>query len=236
MPLLPAPAGRTYVLKDLLVLAYDMGAYDGLASMGLVLPPENIIDARGCLEALGPAKGGAELPGVVEAALKDRPEVEFILHDTISEMNLMWKTEHEAAGVDGDSGLWDRMSVQHRQYVNGMTRVTNGTKARHIFVSHSATRFTTNSETKKQAEAVRVPGMPNVLLDVTGSSRALYTRNASLLLVTKTKLVKGQPTQYNLTAEVSDEWEGKSRYAHLLTGLLPPSLRYIYRKIGEVSE
>lgn len=203
-------------LSDVIWCAVDRGAVDGLLMSKVNVP--YLIDVRSLCEDFGAAKGTEHANTLVEATIKENPDVRVVVWDTISELDKVWQVELERTGGDEDSQwLYRKLLSRHRSHYSSAHKAALGRRV--LWLAHSAAITEARRDAPKSVEAqrraTRLPGGAEIKLDATGKGHDLYINNASLVLTIVIEEAKGKPTQRFVTSG-GTSFETKNRLQGLV--------------------
>lgn len=233
----PEKTGEKWVsLPDVCFVTFDQGALDGIHVEKLDVP---FIDAREMIADLGAIKGTFEALNALDDYLKEHPEVRFVVPDTVSEMDDLWG---EALGKNTEDtrAYYKLLGEMHTRAHAIVNKVCAPRGIVPIYLSHSKARVLASdaTEAQKRTQQVEKVGgtMNDIGLDINGSGRNLYSRNASLIFALKCKQLPNREPIYEAYPRGVDGFLGKDRLARVLNNPEPSHLGQILTKIANATK
>lgn len=227
----PEKTGEKWVdLTDIVWLSIDQGALDGLSVEKLNIP---FVPVRELMAAAGAVQGSMDALLLLESILSERPDVKFVVVDTLSELSERWMEVFTRASGDDTRSAYRQLGDTHTRWKARLDSICDARGVRVIFLAHSKARVLDDKATegqKKAAQAERV-GNDEIGLDIDGNGRHLYTRNASLVFAVKCKTSPKGENKYSVHCRGGDGFLTKDRLARLLNPEEPPDMRAIFKKI-----
>lgn len=229
------PAKRKIDLHDVLWMQTDAGGTAGFMEQRISVP---LIDVRQAIAKYGLLKGlNACMDLLGDYMAKVGPK--YIVVDTISVLDKYIKDYYDQRIPVNDRGKEDsywsykQILALHIRWRNRLLE----SGARIIWCCHSKGLgdLSTNKDAAIKREAKAVPGGFDIVPDITGQSGALYTANASIQGVIKSRLVPGKEriVQRFFYPFGVNAHEGKSRFMRALKKEEGPNpnLREMYARV-----
>lgn len=234
---------RSWVtLSDIIILAWDDGATDGLKAHRIDVP---MIPVREMAAELGAQQAAFTslvlLEQHLEASKAAGSPVRLIAHDTISEQDKEIEGELRTKPWDDPRQMYGALFQFHSKYRRTAKDIALRLGARNLFSCHSVPKteqagssqaaMAASKLQKLQRKAGALPGAPEIYADITGKGHGVYINNSSLVLTIRTIVAKGQPSKRIVSLGGTDGFEEKNRFQGILNDEEPADLGLVLAKL-----